>query len=376
MLSYVNITTGHKKASQALAKTCKFLYPEVEILEIDPVGDFYPNMKSILEKVYFKIVQSNPYLWEYVYDNEMIVKFTAKFRQILNSLNSTRLNKFISSFNPQVVVCTHAFACGIFSGLKERKTNGFYLVGVITDFDVHNYWIYKNVSCYIVANEYSAKKLEKKGIDKAKIKILGIPIDPKFTEDKDVSSLKEKYGLKADIPTILVMGGGWGFGPIEKVVYYLQEIKNIDFQIMVVAGTNKELELKLRELTSKLPKLTKVFGYVDVIDELMKVANIFIGKPGGMTSAESLACGLPMVIVNPIPGQEARNTHYLTSQGVAIKANNEFEITNIVSELLSQPQKLNEMRNKILDISKPKSAFNIVKTIENVMGSDLERSRI
>jgi len=370
MLSYVNITTGHKKAAHAVWEAFKTLYPKVEILEIDPLG-FYPQIKNILEKVYFKIVQSNPYLWDYLYDNEMIVKFTAQFRRILNSLNSIRLNKFISSFNPQVVVCTHAFACGIFSGLKERKTNGFYLVGVITDFDVHNYWIYENVSCYIVANEHTAKKLQKKGIDEKRIKILGIPIDPKFTEDKDVSSLREKYGLKEELPTILVMGGGWGFGPIEKIVHCLQEIKNIEFQILVVAGTNKELESKLRELTSKLPKLTKVFGYVDVIDELMKVSNIFIGKPGGMTSAESLACGLPMVIVNPIPGQEERNTQYLTSQGVAIKVNNEFEITKLVSELFTHPHKLKEMQNKILDISKPKSAFQIVETIAKEMDSSL-----
>lgn len=373
VLSYVNITTGHKKAAQALHQTFKILYPQVEILEIDPLENSYPRIKIMVEKLYFKMLKSNPSFWNYVYDNETIVKATAQLRRILNSLNSTRLNNLFSSFNPQVVVCTHAFPCGIFSALKEKKPNNFSLIASMTDFDVHNYWIYKNVSCYIVANEQSSKKLQKKGIAQEKIKILGIPIDPKFTEDKDISLLKKKYGLKQDLPTLLVMGGGWGFGPIEKVVHYLHQIKNIEFQIMVVAGTNKELELKLRALTSEWPKLRRVFGYVDFIDELMKISNIFIGKPGGLTSAESLACGLPMVIINPIPGQEERNTHYLTSQGVAIKANTEFEITKIVSELLMQSHKLNEMRNKILAIRQPKSAFNIVKTIEEEIVSSNKR---
>ncbi len=367
MLSYINVTTGHRRAAQSVHKTLKYLYPGIEVSELDTLKYLHPVMEGIIEKVYLEMLKSNPHLWDYVYDNEKIVKFTAKFRQVLNSLNSSRLNKSFSSFNPQAVVCTHAFSCGIFSALKEKKANGLPLIGIITDFDVHSYWIHKNVSLYIVASEYTAKKLQEKGVNEERIKILGIPIDHVFIENKDIQGLKRKYDLKEDLPTILVMGGGLGLGPIEKVVYYLNEIKNIEFQIIIVTGTNKELELKLRELTVKLPKLNKVFGYVDFIDELMKVSNISITKPGGMTSTESLACGLPMVIVNPIPGQEDRNTRYLTSQGVAIKANNEFEISKIISELLTQPQKLEEMRNKILDISKPEASFDIVKTIEELI---------
>lgn len=367
MLAHINITTGHKKAAQAIHKTLKLTYPEIEVLEIDPVGHFYPRIEKSIERIYQGVLKTNPDIWDYVYDNEKIAKATTRIRQMFNSLNSIRLNEIFTSFNPQVVVCTHAFACGMFSALKDKKANNFSLIAVITDFDVHNYWVYKNVTNYIVADDYTAKKLQEKGIDEEKIKVLGIPVDPKFTENKDISSLKKKHGLKEDLPTILVMGGGWGFGPIEKVVHCLNELQNIEFQIIVVAGTNKELELKLRELTANLPKLIKVFGYVDFVDELMKISNIFIGKPGGMTSAESLACGLPLVIINPIPGQEERNTRYLTSQGVAIRANNESEISKIIFDLLTNPQRLNEMRNRILEINKPEAAFNIIKAIEAVI---------
>lgn len=367
MLSYVDITTGHKRAAQSIHKTLKHQYPGIEILEFDPLKYLYPLVEKVIGKIYIQILKLSPNLWGYVYDNEKIVKLTAKSRKIFDSLNSSRLNKLFSSFNPQVVICTHAFSCGIFSALKEKTNNGFHLIGIITDFDVHNYWIHKNVSFYVVANEYSAKKLQEKGIDKERIKILGIPIDPVFTENKNIKELKKKYNLREDIPTILVMGGGWGFGPIEKIVHHLNDIKDIEFQIIVVTGTNKELKSRLIKLAPKLPKLTQVFGYVDVIDELMKVSDIFISKPGGMTSAESLACKLPMIIINPIPGQEDRNTRFLTSQGVAIRTNSEFEISKIVLELLTQPQKLDEMRSRILEISKPKSAFNIVKMIEEIV---------
>ncbi|MEW6608370.1 MAG: glycosyltransferase [bacterium] len=364
MLSYINITTGHRKAAQSIHKTLNLIYPEIDVLEIDPLGYFHPKLENIIGKIYFEIIKTNPDFWDFIYDNEQIVKLTAKIRQALNSLNSTRLHKLFSSFNPQVVICTHALPCGIFSALK-KKLDDFSLIGVITDFDIHNYWIHENVSYYVVSNDETAKKLEEKRINKERIKILGIPIDPVFTEDKDIYNLKKKYELKDDLPTILIMGGGLGLGPIDKIVHCLNKIKNIDFQVIVVAGTNKELELKLREISATLPKLTKVFGYVNFIDELMKISNILIGKPGGLTTAESLACGLPMLIVNPIPGQEERNTQYLISQGVAIKVSNEFEIQKTIQELLITPENLLKMRQKTSNISKPKSAFDIIKVAQD-----------
>ncbi len=363
MLSYLNITTGHKKAAWSIHKALKELYPEISVLEIDPLKVFYPRLEAIINKGYQRLVKSNPDIWDYVYDNEKIVKLTANLRQITNSFNSYRLSKLFSSFNPQAVVCTHAFPCGIFSALKN--SNKFLLIGVITDFDVHSYWIHPNVSCYVVATEHTAAKLQKKGIEKERIKILGIPVDPVFTKVQDIQAIKRKYNLKEEIPTILIMGGGWGFGPIEGIIHCLNELENIDFQIIVVAGTNKKLESRLNKLS--LSKLVKVFGFVDFMDELMKVSNLFIGKPGGMTTAESLACGLPMVIINSIPGQEERNAQYLTAQGAGIKANSEWEVKKIVQELLTNPRKMNEMQEKALNIGKPQSAFDVVRTIEELM---------
>lgn len=363
MLSYLNITTGHKKAAWSIHKALKELEPEIEVLEIDPLRVFYPRLEAIINKGYLKLVKSNPDIWDFVYDNEKIVKLTANLRQLTNSFNSYRLSKLFSSFNPQAVVCTHAFPCGIFSALKNSYE--FPLIGVITDFDVHSYWIHDNVSCYVVATQYTAERLQKKGIEKERIKVLGIPVDPAFTKAHDIAAIKKKHNLKEEIPTILIMGGGWGFGPIEGIIHCLNELEDIDFQIIAVAGNNKKLESRLNKLS--LPKLAKVFGFVDFMDELMQVSNLFIGKPGGMTTAESLACGLPMVIINPIPGQEERNAQYLTAQGAGIKVNSEWEVKKIVQELLTDHYKLNKMRDRALNIGKPYSAFDVVKTMEELI---------
>jgi processive 1,2-diacylglycerol beta-glucosyltransferase len=239
------------------------------------------------------------------------------------------------------------------------------LFGVLTDYAPHSYWIYNNVDAYIVPSEEAGRKLIDDGIDPAKINVFGIPIDPKFRASGNRKSICEKLSLDSRLPCLLIMGGTQGLGPIKEVVRLVDRL-SADVQIIVAAGTNKRLYswLKSRHFNKKF----LAFSYADNMDELMQIATVVITKPGGITTAEALTKGVPMLIVNPLPGQEAMNTKFLLNEGVAVKAECPHDVPVILEELLYNHDKLNVMRRKALSLSKPDSAINIAKLILERIG--------
>lgn len=367
LFSYVSVGSGHRQAAEAIQQAMRSLYQQVEIIEINALTYFHPVIKELIAKIYLDMLKSNPDFWDYLYDNEMIMKLTSKLKGMVDWVNSKKLKKVFKSFEPEAVVCTHAFPCGIFSSLKENKMSDLPLIAVMTDFDVHGYWVHKNVSFYCVANNQTKKKLIKKGIAEERIGVFGIPINPIFNQKKDVKSLREKLGLRKDLPVLLIMGGSLGLGPIERIVCYLNNIAP-DFQMLVVTGKNQVLREQLERLRPQIDKEITFFGYVKDIDELMKASDILISKSGGLTCAEALASARPMIIVNPIPGQEERNSRYLTQQGVAIKVEHEGKVGEIVEGLLYDRSRLEEMKRNALRLSQPLAAFKIVEAIERTIG--------
>jgi processive 1,2-diacylglycerol beta-glucosyltransferase len=172
----------------------------------------------------------------------------------------------------------------------------------------------------------------------------------------------QKLKLENDIPTLLIMGGGQGLGPIKTIVKRLDRLK-LDFQEIIVTGTNKKLYNSLKKKIKKYKKRILLFGYTDDINELMDASDIIITKPGGLTSAEALTKRIPMIIVKPIPGQEANNASYLTEQKVAVKVDNPKDVSSMVEDLLSNPDKLQRMREASRCISKPSSSLDIARLL-------------
>ena len=169
-------------------------------------------------------------------------------------------------------------------------------------------------------------------------------------------------GIDPEISTVLIMGGSQGLGPVENMVDILEGIE-IPFQLAVICGTNKRLEKILRKRMPRYKKKLVVFGHVANVDELMEISNIVITKPGGLTTAEALSKDLPMIIVHPIPGQEAKNTEFLLQQGVAVRAEDNEDIATLVKELLLNATKLNEMRIRASELKKPNAAMDIARLV-------------
>jgi processive 1,2-diacylglycerol beta-glucosyltransferase len=202
----------------------------------------------------------------------------------------------------------------------------------LTDFAPHSFWVYNEVDFYVVPSELTSQELSRKGVPPEKICVLGIPIDPRFAKTIDVVEVRAQYGLDKDIPVVLVMGGGHGLGPIKQIIRELDECE-LPMQMMVVCGLNRRLYGWM--VRQKFQKRVLIFKYTGEIDRLMSASNLVITKPGGITTAESLAKGLPMVILNPIPGQEARNTDFLVDAQAAFSAESVADVVPAVRCILA-----------------------------------------
>jgi processive 1,2-diacylglycerol beta-glucosyltransferase len=232
----------------------------------------------------------------------------------------------------------------------------------LTDFYPHSYWIYEAIDKYAVASADAKDRLLANGVIADKVYISGIPIDIKFSRVIDKDLIYGKLGLDRSKKTVLVMGGSQGLGPIRRVVFSLDRICS-DMQMIVVSGTNNRLYNYLKRRIKKFNKPVALLGYVDNTDELMSIADMIVTKPGGLTVSEALSKSTPIVIVNPIPGQESKNTEFLIKQGAAVKASNEREVAILVENLCSTAPKLEDMKKSAERIARPDSAIDVANML-------------
>lgn len=372
LVAYASAGAGHKKAAEAIYNAFLRLGEVESVFIIDSLDYTNRIFKWSYPRVYLFLVNYLPHLWGFFYyalDNRKIYFLISKFRRLLNRLNSKRFIKFLIKENPKLIISTHFFASEIISDLKNRGLISSRVISVITDFRVHSFWTVKSMDIYTVASAEAKADLMRWGIDEGKAKALGIPIDPIFYSKLDKNYLREKMNLNKDKFTILIVSGGFGIGPIRKLVKTIigPKIKFKDYiQLIVVCGRNNRLYKYIENIRANSILTMKVFGFVDNMDELMEVSDLLIGKPGGLTISEALAKGLPIIIISPIPGQEERNAEVLVKYGVGIRARRINEVNQILLRLLKHPQELDKMKENIKQMSRPKAAEEIVRCAMNL----------
>ncbi|TRZ95130.1 glycosyltransferase [bacterium] len=359
---YISEVSGHHNATLAIEKALKILEPEAEIINLNAFNYTNPISEKVVNHIYMGVIKRIPVVWDYLYDNPAVVKKVDRLKEIVHRFNSPKLKNLFDRFRPDVVICTQAFPCGMVSDYKKTFESALPLIAVLTDYIPHSYWIYDNVNYYIVPSDEVGTRLQKKGVSATKIKAFGIPFDPGFNAPIERDKILENLKLDAQLPNILIMGGSQGLGPIKTIIKSLEKVK-IDFQEIIITGTNKKLYKSLKRKIKKLKKTIRLFSYINNINELMGIANIIITKPGGVTTAEALSKKIPMIIVKPIPGQEANNASYLVERGAAVKTEKPTNIHHIVENLLKSPERLKHMSESAEDISKPNASLDIAKLI-------------
>ncbi|MBN1353130.1 MAG: hypothetical protein JW994_00475 [Candidatus Omnitrophica bacterium] len=367
LMMYISERSGHHKASSAVENAFKQLSHDVETLSVNSFCYTNPILEKIINRTYMSLIKRRPEVWGYLYDNPNVVKKTRKLKEVIHKYNSQKTRSLLEEFKPHAIVCTQAFPCGIIADYKKSSGENVLLSGVLTDYAPHSYWIYNNVDYYFVPSEETREKLVANGIARERIKLTGIPIDPKFKKIIDKQKIIDSLNFEPDLPIVLVMGGSQGIGPIAEIAKILDNIP-IVLQTIIVTGGNRKLYVFLKKRMASFNKKLAIFYYAENVDELMEISSFIVSKPGGITISEALAKSLPMFIVKPIPGHEQMNTDYLVKNKVAIKIDNLHDLGVFAAELLSNPQALKNMRDRAKSFSKPDSAFDIAKTVlERIM---------
>ncbi len=365
LLMHISNISGHRSASLAIEKAIKLESPQTQTLSLNAFNYIHPRGEKIVNFFYMLLIQRLPFIWAHLYDNPYWLRKTQRLKQTIHYFNLPKLETLFNDFCPDAVVSTQAFPCGMVADLKRIKGLNIALVAVLTDFVPHSYWIYDTVDYYIAPSYEVKQRLIQKGISPNRIKPFGIPFEPKFNHNLDKSEIRKKLNLEDNLFTILIMGGGQGLGPIKNIVGILENLR-FNLQEIVVCGTNKRIYCRLKKRLKGYKNRILLLDYAQNIEELMSAADLIITKPGGVTCAEALSKGLPMLIISPIPGQETNNTSYLVKQGAAIKVNKSEDLIGAISDLYNHREKLKELSSAALRISKPDAARDIARLILQV----------
>ena len=364
LIVYATAGIGHKKAAIAVKKAYdEMKLPDTEVTLIDALDYTNNFFKWAYLQAYLLMVNKLPTFWGlsyYLTDMPFVDLFVSYIRRLNNWINSKKLVNYILDTKPDVIISTHFFGSEVIADLKQKSLVLSKLVTVITDYRPHAWWLAEGTDAYIVASEDTRRDLEKRKIDPAKIEVMGIPIEPIFSKSLDRPKIFKETALRDDLFTILVIGGGFGVGPIEGIVKVIAEIdKNL--QTVVVCGHNEELVRKIQSLKDERNLNMKVLGFIDNVYEYMDISDILISKSGGITVSESLAKEIPLVVISPILGQETGNCAFLVRNNAAVKVKRLEDLKAALEGLMADPVKLDRMKDSIKLIRKPYAARDAAK---------------
>ena len=355
---------GHLRAAEALERAFLQMNAAEEVRHIDTLSYTNKVFRHLYSKAYIEMVNKMPEVLGWLYDHLDKPWKNERRRLALDKLNTRPFVKLLKEYQPDLTVCTHFLPAEVISWLKAKKRFSCRQSIVVTDFDVHAMWLCHHYEHYFVALDETRLHLEKLGIPPDKITVSGIPIDPLFAEQKDKREMREKHGLRQEVPTILLSAGGFGVGPMENILKSLMSDLRSPAQIVALCGRNQKLKHRVDQLAASVPTGSqlsiKTVGYTSAMDEYMSASDILLGKPGGLTTSEALSKGLIFVIVNPIPGQEERNSDHLLEEGVAIRCNNLPVLADKLDRLLNDPVRINNMRANARRLARPDAARDVV----------------
>jgi processive 1,2-diacylglycerol beta-glucosyltransferase len=366
---YLTKHSGHYSAAVAVEEAVRRLDPGAVSQLLDSFSHANPVLSKVTLQAYLAMLRTAPEIWEYMYDNPEFKVRTARIRELLNRGNSKKLNKVVEQFRPQAVICTQAFACGVMASWKRATgRRDVRLVGVLTDFVVHRYWADPDVDLYIAPNDELKSSLVAQGVAAERVCVTGIPVHQRFLRPVDRADLIRRLRLRPELPKILLMGGSLGLGPMKAVIRKLDKLPQ-PFEMLAITGSNHQLKDALERRGGRLRHHTRIMGFVDNVPELMEIAEVVVTKPGGITTAEALIKALPMVIISPIPGQEAKNSEYLLAHNVAVQAEDATDVMLYVDEFLRNPARLSRMREAAARLGRPQSAADAARAILGLVGA-------
>lgn len=362
-----SVGAGHMRAAQAVELALKELAPDTEVRNLDILTLTNAAFRRVYSKSYFDLVNSAPHVLGYLYDlfdrpSKKENPLSKRFKLLLQQANLRLFYKLLDEQPWDIVVNTHFLSAELIAALKKRKKFAAPQLTVTTDFDTHLLWVNQPCEHYFTATAEGALYLQSFGISARDCTVTGIPIHPLFSQPRDRAACIKAHGLKGDRPIVLQSAGGFGVGPIETIYRGILDVET-PLEVVAVCGKNEAAKKKLEKIEVPARHHAKVLGFTDKMDELMAAADVVVSKPGGLTTSEVLARGAAMCIVNPIPGQESRNSDFLLEHGAAIKINNLALTAHKLQTLLADSERLARLKANARSLAKPQAAYEIARRV-------------
>ena len=370
LLFYASYGSGHLSAATAIEQYIRENYPDAKTLKIDCVEYINKSINKISTSAYKSIILKTPMLWGQVYKllkNDTILDIT----QFSNRFMAKKIFTLFEDFEPDLVISCHPLGGQITSFLKSHKKTNCKLATVMTDFASHKQWLIgKDYTDYFFVSNIEMKtSLISEGIYPNKIYVSGIPISPNFYKNYDKENIYKSLNIEKNKKNIIFFGGGSlglsSSSNIQAILTSLLQATDESHQIIIISGKNQKLyndfqktinntfhksEIKLIDFTTKLP-------------ELLPITSFVITKPGGLTITECISTNVPIILINPIPGQEKENAQYIADNkmGIWIKA------TKPTSEYFQEIFNDTKLIEEIKENQKKYSHINSTKNICDIL---------
>ncbi len=372
LIVYTTAGSGHKAATQSLETAWRKLYPDDEVIVEDILSYTSRIFRFIYSSGYMLLASKLPILWRMsYYKDENIASFKppGKFGWFIKRLV---LNKFVRKMNklkPDIIVSTHFLPSDGVVMLKRQNKFNFKFAVIITDYGLHSYWLAPHVDRYFVATPYMKAELLSRNdylkLDDDQIVASGIPINPKYTDIAQKSSLREKFNLDPDQFTMLLFRNVFSDKNFETFINSLITVPH-PVQLLLIAGKYWPISDRIKKKLVENNISYRIFGYIDFMEELMALSDMVISKSGGLTTSECMAAGTPMAIYRPYAGQEERNAEYILEQGAGFMVTQLAGIAYRITELIEDQEKLRKMKENTVRISRPQAAYTIVEELKKM----------
>ena len=370
LIFYAKYGGGHLSAAKAIQKHLDDNF-EVETELIDCIQYVSKILNRVTTGAYNQMAKNSPALWGKIYANSQRGVF-AHISSRANKMMAVKLKNLIKEKNPDIVVSTHPFSSQMVSYLKRKGKINCKLVTVLTDFAPHDQWLigHEFTDAFCVSNSRMYEYLTNYGIEKKKVHVTGIPLSDKFSKTFDKAKIFKEFDLDENKPVILFFGGGeFGLGKDRTLQVLKALIHNLPtYQIIAVSGRNKKMNKGFNDIVTETNAKTrvKVFDYTNKVPEIMSISSLVVTKPGGLTTSEALASGLPLLVINPIPGQEEENAEFLEKHNVGVWIRKKDNPNTVIQKLFEDKLKLEKMRENTKILAKKNSTKDICEIIMNL----------
>lgn len=364
LLLHAPFGSGHKKAAEATGKAFLQLSKEVEVKVVDSLTLANPFFRWISVRSFTQIVKRAPSIWGYFYettDNRKYHEASHKFLERSRSINLKKFIKFISEWNPDVIICTHWMPLHLLERIKEQIPSPWSLYCILTDYTLHKMLVAESVDKYFVPNNKVAAELAYASIPFSRIVVSGIPVDADFSVKTDGDAVRRQLGLEKDLFTVLILSL-WTDEDLAIEMIKILDALTAPCQYIFAAGNNKKLKEAVENMPLKKPHC--VLGWADNMPEIMSCTDVVVGKAGGLIISEALATNKPMIMINPMPGQEERNCDYILEIGAGTKIYHPKEIEYIIFNFINDKAYYEKKVQACILNAKPEAALKIASTVQ------------